>query len=88
MTQHIDEPVIQALGFDGERFCLKVVFPILRLEEEARIDDEVLVAVKETLGRYGAILKFRAEDLPRYEKGGELIVIDVGQLFQHKIHEA
>ena len=62
-VMNIKEPSCQLLGRDGEKYLVKIVFPV----EDG---DGNLV------GRRGVILCVKPEDLPMHHKDGELIQKD------------
>lgn len=63
----ICSPSFQFLGFEGETALLKVSYEI--------IDDK-----KNIKGYYGAVLRFRAQDFPRYSPGAEFIHTNLNRL--------
>ena len=70
-------PVVQHLGFQGDHYHLKVVFPVDRIEDTDPNYHDVEQA-KTPVGMRAIILKFRAEDLPMHTVHGEILHCDIG----------
>lgn len=86
MFQVIGDPIVQPLGYQGDHFCFKLVFPTSRVvyaqDPSASWGDTG--PGLQPHGYYGAVFKVRAEDLPQYLTGAELLHIDIGRLLREK----
>lgn len=78
MSIKVTGPIIQHLGFQGEHYHLKVVFPLQVVNEEDPNYHEV-EQEQYTVGLRAVILKFRAEDLPAHGVHCEIVHFDAGR---------
>ena len=72
-------PVIQHLGFQGDQYLLKVVFPIHAIQDGS-IEPHDVEHATEPAGMRAIIFKFRTEDLPMHSSHADAIMhFDVGR---------
>jgi len=85
-TLRVEPPILQPLGFQGEEYFLKIVFPINELEEED-VNDMHVPTIKGPVGKRAVILKFKIEDLPMHSLTGAILHFDVGQAIRDRFGE-
>jgi hypothetical protein len=83
MSYRVEAPILQPLGFQGEEYFLKIVFPVNELEEED-IDDLHMPAIKRPAGKRAIILKFKTEDLPMHADRSAILHFDLGQAIRDR----
>ena len=78
MSFKVVGPVVQHLGFQGDAFQLKVVFPIYELDDVDPNYPDVEQAHRPA-GMRAIVLDFRAEDLPAHSNEASILHFNVGR---------
>jgi hypothetical protein len=78
MSFKVTGPVVQHLGYEGDTFRLKVVFPVYEIKDE-NLNRHDVEQERQEAGMRAIILRFRAEDLPMHATHGEILQCNIGR---------